>query len=176
MSIDWVEASVTPRIPAECVTHIESWLLTRIFKTETKNDWLGFYGNWSFNEFLDELLPDDELNRALVVSSEMSPELCSEVQHEINKSGHIILGAVNYAKIFQAIIRRNSSFPQHVSILELERNTRVLDYGETFRLITPDAIETISTRRWPRKDIIRLSQDANTPFIRCRHHVMPRHD
>ena len=145
MSTDYVEAIVGQTIPTECLTTIETWLLTRIFKTETRDGRISFVACRPLNDLWEhELYPDDELATALFDSRINCPELCAAVVGEINKSGKIILGAVNYKKIFQSIIRRRPDLLRHVSIQEFDRNAHSPD-DESFTLITADAIETIRT-------------------------------
>jgi len=144
MSIDYIETIVNQRIPTKCLQDIETWLLSRIFKAEVREDYIGFYGSWDLNHVYEgELCPDDELTKALVASRATCPELCAAVECEINKSSRIIVGAVHYQKIFQSIIRRHSDFVRHVSIIECHRNTKCLGYDEICTLITADAIESL---------------------------------
>jgi hypothetical protein len=41
---------------------------------------------------------------------EICPDLCAAVESEINRRGEIILGAVDYEKIFQSAVRRCPTF------------------------------------------------------------------
>jgi hypothetical protein len=149
MSIDYIEAVISPPIPTECLTALEIWFLTRVFKTEEiktdeRGNRLGLHACWSLNDVYEkELLPDYELSRAFEASHEICPDLHASVEHEINKSGAIILGAVGYEKIFQSVMQRSPGYLQHISVNERICNTRSIDYDETFTLITADAIESI---------------------------------
>ena len=125
MSIDWIEATVRQTIPVACLAPIERWLLTRLFRTEEKHNCLCIHGVWSLNDFYEgELCPDDELTKALAASREICLELCAEVEREMSKNGKIVLGAINYASIFQSILRRHPECRNHISIEELDWNTR----------------------------------------------------
>src|SRR5215510_3781620 len=111
MSIDYIEVTVRQTIPADCLVGIERWLLTRIFKTQERGDSLGFYGCWDYD--FHTLCPDDELTEVLTASREICPELCAEVEREINKRGEIRC-AIDYERIFQSIVRRHADVLHHV--------------------------------------------------------------
>src|SRR5262245_1311794 len=115
MSIDWIEATVRQTIPVACLAPIERWLLTRLFRTEEKHNYLRLYGHWSLNDFYEgELCPDDELTETLAASREICPELCAEVEREMIKNGKIVFGAINYTSIFQSILRRHPECRTHI--------------------------------------------------------------
>jgi hypothetical protein len=42
MNTDIIRAAVRPPIPAKCLTHLEAWLLRRVFITEEIDNDLGF--------------------------------------------------------------------------------------------------------------------------------------
>jgi hypothetical protein len=147
MSIDYIEAFVRPTIPTKCFADLEAWLLTRVFKTEARGNDLGFHACWSLSDICEKTLSKDELSKALAASYEICPDLCAAVESEINRRGEIILGAVDYEKIFQSAVRRCPDFLRHISVEERDCNTKYYDYDETFTLITADAIESICTKR-----------------------------
>jgi hypothetical protein len=149
MSNGYMKTSVYPTIPAGLLAGIEKWLLSRVFKMEVDGDRLGFSAFWSMITFQEEeeLLPDDELSKALAGSREICPDLCSSVEFEINASGVIMRSAVDYDKIFQSIVRRHPYFLRHISILQYHGDDKSFDGDEIFTLITADAIESIKTER-----------------------------
>ena len=147
MSIDYIEAVVCPTIPTKCFADLEAWLLTRVFETEARGNDLGFHACWSLNDIYEKTLSDNELSKALAASYEICPDLCAAVESEINRRGEIILGAVDYEKIFQSAVRRCPDFLRHISVEERDCNTKYYDYDETFTLITADAIKSICTKR-----------------------------
>src|SRR5262245_28987200 len=125
MITDYVEATVRQRIPIECLAPIERWILTRLFEpTETRND-LSFAAEWSAKHFFEEkVFPDDELTTALAASREICPELCAEVESEINRSAGIDLVTINYERIFHSIVGRHPDVLPFVSIEVLDCSTR----------------------------------------------------
>ncbi len=146
MSIDYIEATVRQKIPADCLAPIERWLLTRIFKTEERGDSLVFHGCWDYCEVLYGygVSPDDELAEVLTASREICPELCAEVEREFNKNGEIQC-AIDYEKIFQSIVRRHPDVLHHVSIEEFDCNTRRGLDCETLTIITAQCIMSINS-------------------------------
>ena len=136
MSSDYIEAFVRPTIPTKCFADLEAWLLTRVFKTEVSGNRLGFHACWTYNDIYENTLFDDELSKALAASYEICPDLCAAVESEINRRGEIILGAVDYEKIFQSVVRRCPDFLRHISVVERDCNNKSYDYDETFTLIT----------------------------------------
>jgi hypothetical protein len=162
MSIDYIEASIRQTIPADCLANIEKWLLTRLFSTKETDTRLRFYASWSLNDFYEgELSPDDELINALAASREICPELCAEVEREMNKNGKIIQGAINYERIFQSIVRRHPNFLDHVSIEEFDCNTKRTDHRETLTMITAQSITSVTS------DGSERNQLPLSPYIRC---------
>jgi hypothetical protein len=147
MSIDYVEATVRPAIPAKCLTQVEAWLLRRVFKTEENGNYLSFDGFWTLNDLYDETLSfDEELRRALVASRQVCPELCAAVERQIGKVGWIKLGAVDYETIFQAVIRRHPDFLEHISIAKCYSDTGLKYFDQSFTLISATSIESIYGR------------------------------
>ena len=126
MSIDYVEATVRPAIPAKCLTQVEAWLLRRVFITEEKDNYLGFDGYWTLNDIYQgtPVSPDEELWKALAASRQVCPELCTAVEREIAKTDEINPASVNYEAIFQAIIRRHPVLLKHISIAQCNQDTR----------------------------------------------------
>jgi hypothetical protein len=162
MSTDFVEAYVHPNIPTQCLAKIETWILKRVFITKVKNDYVSFSGCWTLDDIYDNrLYPDDELTRALTDSHEICPDLCAAVEREFKKSGQIILGAVNYKKIFKCIVQRHPSHLSYVSICEDDENTRCGITRMSLTLITADAVETICTSS---KKIVHRNE-TDQPFI-----------
>ena len=118
MSIDYIQATVRQKIPADCLAPIERWLLTRIFKTEERGGCLVFQCSWDYCEILYGygVCPDDELTGVLTASREICPELCAEVEREINENGEIE-GGIDHERIFQSIVRRHPDVLHHVDKL-----------------------------------------------------------
>jgi hypothetical protein len=146
MSIDYIEVTVRHTIPADCLAPIERWLLTRIFKTEERGDFLVFHGCWDYNEVLNGygVSPDDELTGVLTASREICPELCAEIERGFNKSGATPC-AIDYEKIFQSIVRRHPDVLHHVSIEEFDCNDRRGLRCETLTIITAQCIMSIDS-------------------------------
>ena len=116
MSTEWMEATVRRAFPADCLTPIERWLLTRIFKTEETGNSLVFRGCWMAGEPMSGgVSHDDKLTEALTASREICPELCAEVERTIKKREEF-QGQIDYERIFQFIVRRHPDVLQHVSI------------------------------------------------------------
>lgn len=153
MSVDYVEATVHQRIPAKCLTDIESWLLFRVFRANRKNGYIGFGAFWDLINICDEpIFPDKELEKALSTSRQVCPELCAAVERQISKEGLITFCSIDYETIFQGIIRRNPDFLKHITIEERFGNTKRLDHEQQITLITANAIESIGTKRTYDKD------------------------
>jgi hypothetical protein len=146
MSIDYIQATVRQRIPADCLTRIERWLLTRIFKTEERGDSFVFNGCWDYSELLYGygVSPDDKLPDALSASREICPELCAQVERELNKSEEF-QGSIHYERIFQSIVRRHPDLLHHVTIEEFDCNTRRGLCCETLTVITAQRIMSINS-------------------------------
>jgi hypothetical protein len=146
MSIDYIQATVRQTIPADCLAPIERWLLTRIFKTEERGDSLVFHGCWDYNEVFDAygVSPDDKLTEALTASRELCPQLCAEVELELNKSEEFQC-AIDYRRIFQSIVRRHPNVLHHVSIENFDCNTRRGLGRETLTIITAQSIMSINS-------------------------------
>ncbi|MFY9829427.1 MAG: hypothetical protein WAK69_12595 [Rhodoplanes sp.] len=142
MSNDYIETTVYPMIPAKCLTDVDAWLLSRVFKTEKKDDRIGFYACRDLCEGFDELLPDNELSKALATSRQVCPELCAAVDRRI-KNGGITRGCVDHETIFQTIIRRHAGLLQRIRIDEVAGNTRGIVYDETVTFITANTIESL---------------------------------
>jgi hypothetical protein len=154
-STGYLRAFVRQTIPADCLTSIERWLLTRLFKkTRETDDGLDFDATWSINELHNGgLFPDDELTEALATSREICPELCAEVEREINERAKIAICDISYLMIFQPIVQRHSDIlPQvsieesHVSIEECEGSTPYVLDREVFTMITAQCITLIDSR------------------------------
>ena len=155
MSSYYIEAIVHQTIPCECVKLVEAWLLTRLFKTKIrhvknkiKHDRFCFSAGWMLDD-LDQgaFSSDGKLTKALAASRKVCPELCAEVEHEIDSGGNIRLGMIDHKKIFQSIVRRHTNRLPHVSILEFLHGTDRVQYlEEAFTLITAGAIEALKTR------------------------------
>jgi hypothetical protein len=84
-----------------------------------------------------------------------------------------MLGAVDYERIFQSIIRRHPNL-LHVSIEECDCNTRSIAVDRTFTLITADAIESMRTEgiyengNYKNTEIVRRSgTKPKSPYILC---------
>ena len=157
MSIDYIQATVRQKIPADCLAPIERWLLTRIFETEDRGDSLVFHGYWDYQGHT--VSPDDELTAALTASREICPELCAEVERAINENGEI-QGGIDHEGIFQSIVRRHSDVLHHVSIEEFDWNTKRGLCRETLTIITAQCIMSINSDGNGRNHLIPLS-----PFI-----------
>jgi hypothetical protein len=142
MSIDYIETTVRQTIPVDCLAGVEKWLLTRIFKTKERGDALVFYGCKDYNGCT--VSPDDELTEVLTASREICPELCAEVEREINERGEI-QGWIDYRRIFQSIVRRHADVLHHVSIEEFDRNSRAGPFRETLTIITAQCIMSINS-------------------------------
>lgn len=142
MSDDYVETTVYPRIPANCMTAVDAWLLSRVFKTERKNGTIGFYKYYDFQGDFDEPPPDNDLSKALANSRQVCPDLCAAVDRRI-KNGRITPDCIDYETIFQAIIRRNADYLQRIRIEEVARNTRGMIYDETTTFITANTIVSL---------------------------------
>jgi hypothetical protein len=108
MSSYYIEAIVHQTIPCECVKLVEAWLLTRLFKTKIrhvknkiKHDRFCFSAGWMLDD-LDQgaFSSDGKLTKALAASRKVCPELCAEVEHEIDSGGNIRLGMIDHKKIF----------------------------------------------------------------------------
>src|SRR5262249_8639542 len=149
MSVDYIEATVRQKIPADCLAPIERWLLTRIFKTEERGDSLVFYGCWDYNTafYAYGVSPDDKLTEALTASREICPELCAQVERTINKSekSEGFQGRINYKRIFQSIVRRHPDVLHHVSIEDFTCNTKRGPRCETLIIITAQSIMSINS-------------------------------
>jgi hypothetical protein len=145
MGIDTEELIVRPNIPMQCLASIETSILKRVFDTDAEDNYLSCFGFWLFGvRWCEKLYPDDELTKALADSREICPGLCAAVEQELRKNGQIILGAVNYEKIFQYIVQRHPSHLSYVSIREAIRDKWGIT-DESWTLITADAIESIGT-------------------------------
>jgi hypothetical protein len=142
MSHDYIQTAVRQTILADCLAPIERWLLTRIFSTEERGDSLVFDGTWDFQPF--RVSPDDKLTEALTASREICPELCAEVELELNKSEEFE-GAIDYKRIFQSIVRRHPDVLHHVSIENFIYNTRHGLDCETLTIITARSIMSINS-------------------------------
>jgi hypothetical protein len=159
MSIDWIKAIVRQTIPVACLAPIERWLLTRLFTTEEKHNCLCLYGVWSLDDFYQsELCPDEELAEALAASREICLELCAEVEREMDKNGKIVLGAINYGRLFHSILRRHPECRNHISIEEHDCNSRSGVTRETLRMITPQCIYWMNSEG-------RSGVDPTSPYI-----------
>ena len=146
MSIDYIRATVLQTIPARCLAPIERWLLTRIFKsTQESRDSLVFQGSWDYNEiaYAYGVSSDDKLTEALTASRELCPELCAEVELNLNKTKEFF-GAIDYERIFQSIVRRRPDVVHHVSIESLDMNWKRL-HCETLTMITAESIMSINS-------------------------------
>jgi hypothetical protein len=154
MSMDYIEVTVRQTIPADCLAGIERWLLARIFKIEERGDSLVFYGCWHFHGH--SVSPDDELTEALTASREICPELCAAVEREIDERKEI-LGWINYERIFQSIVQRHPELLQHISIEEVDSNTRRGPFRETFTLITAQCIKSINSDKTGPNGLVALS-------------------
>ena len=119
MSSYYIEAIVHQTIPCECVKPVEAWLLTRLFKTKIRHvqtkirhDRFCFSAGWMLDD-LDQgaFSSDGKLTKALAASRKVCPELCAEVEHEIDNGGNIRLSMIDYKKIFQSIVRRQMRIP-----------------------------------------------------------------
>ena len=106
MSSYYIEAIVHQTIPCECVKLVEAWLLTRLFKTKIrhvknkiKHDRFCFSAGWMLDD-LDQgaFSSDGKLTKALAASRKVCPELCAEVEHEIDSGGNIRLGMIDHKK------------------------------------------------------------------------------
>ena len=142
MSIDYIQATVRQKIPADCLAGIEKWLLTRIFKTEERGDSLVFHGCWEYHGH--SVSPDDELTETLTASREICPELCAAVEHAINKSKEVE-GWINFERIFQSIVQRHPDLLHHVSIEEVHCNTKHGPFREILTIITAQCIMSINS-------------------------------
>jgi hypothetical protein len=146
MSVDYIETTIRQTIPADCLAPIERWLLTRIFKTEERGASLVFHGCWDYSTVIYAygVSPDDKLREALTASRELCPELCAEVELELNKSEEF-QGAINYERIFQSIVRRHPDVLHHVSIEDFDCNTKRGLRCETLTIITAQSIMSINS-------------------------------
>src|SRR5262249_28378435 len=163
MSIDYVRTIVRQTIPGDRLTPIERWLLTRVFEPTETDDGLSFDAEWSLNDILEEeVFPDDELTTALAASREICPELCAEVERVINESKGIYLGAINYERIFQSILRRHPDVLPCVSIEVLVQapdcNSRWGIFHETLKMITAQSIQSINSDGNGRSELITQSE------------------
>jgi hypothetical protein len=141
--VDYIEITVRQTIPADCLAGIQRWLLTRIFKTEERGDSLVFHGCWDYHGHT--VSPDNELTEALTASREICPELCAEVEREINENGEIE-GGIDHERIFQSIVRRHPDVLHHVSIEKFNRNTKRWGLDrETLTIITAQCIMSINS-------------------------------
>ena len=161
MSTDYIKATVRQTIPADCLAPIERWLLTRIFKTEERGDFLVFQALWEEGILrTDGASPDAKLREALTASRELCPELCAEVELELNKSEEFQGAAIDYERIFQSIVRRHPDVLPHVSIEDFDCNTRDGLGCETLTIITAQSIMSISSDG-------RIDQQPWNPHVRC---------
>jgi hypothetical protein len=159
MSTNYSRATVRQRIPAAWLAPIERWLLSRIFKTEERGDFLVFRACWDEGMLTYEVSPDAKLREALTASRELCPERCAEVERALNKSNEF-QGVIHYERIFQSIVRRHPDVLRHVSIEYLELNTnRGLD-GEILTIIIAQSIMSISSDG-------RIDQQPWNPHVRC---------
>ena len=158
MSVDYIEPTVRQRIPVNCLAGIERWLLTRIFKIgEGGGDSLSIHACLDFQGHT--IAPDDELAEALTASRQICPELCAEVEREINETGEID-GGIDYMKIFQSIVRRHPDILPYVSVEEFCCNTRRGVWRETLSIITAQCIMSIDSNGNGRHELIPVN-----PFV-----------
>jgi hypothetical protein len=155
MSNDYIETTVRQKIPADCLAPIEKWLLTRIFKTEERGGSLVFQGWWDYCDELNGygVSLDDGLTEVLTASREICPELCAEVEREMNKNG-AIQGVIDYQKIFQSLVRRHPDVLHHVSIEEIYTNDRRGPFREALTIITAQRIMSINSDGNVRAELI----------------------
>jgi hypothetical protein len=146
MSVDYFETTVRQTFPADCLTPIERWLLTRMLETEETGDSLVFGGGWLLGDPMSGygVSPDDKLTEALTASREICPELCAEVERTINKSEEF-QGTIDYQRIFQSIVRRHPRVLHHVSIEDFYCNTKGGVLRETLTIITAQSIMSINS-------------------------------
>src|SRR5262249_15110151 len=119
--------------------------------TEERGDSLVFHGCWDYHGH--SVSPDDELTETLTASREICPELCAAVEDAINKSKEIE-GWINYERIFQSIVQRHPDLLHHVSIEEVDCNTKRGPFRETLTIITAQCIMSINSDGTGRNGLI----------------------
>ena len=146
MTNSHIEVHVKQRLHRECLTNIELWLLSRFFNTsETTDGLVLFHAFLSLNDYYEGYIYfDDELAEALATSRQLSPELCSAIEQELENNQRILIGAIHYNKIFQSILRRTSCSLKYVSIHDVTRSWKEVHY-ERSMVITANLILSIQT-------------------------------
>ena len=172
MATNYIEIVVQQKIPAECMTPIEEWLLKRLFPHGNN----GHFASVQDVRFYLEpdagalVTSDEQLTRALGSSAGVSPNLCHAVERHL-KGGQILdLNAFDYEKLFKTIVQRHRDILPWISIEEWNRTCKNV---HSFRiiLITADMIQSISTGGWLTAEARRSDphwSDYLTPAIRFR--------
>ncbi len=167
MGNPYIIVEVRPRIPRKAVANLERWLLMRIFnKAKVVGKYFEFCALWDY-DWTCYLSRDDELMRAIYQDVCPNRRLCTEAERKIVLRRELLVGSVNYVRIFQSLLQRNPVLPKHISIRKTDHDTSCFDYNETLTLITAHSIESISAE-WAagfKKIVQRKSWKANGSYI-----------